>query len=257
MDLHQQARLIKQLSYGGWSSLFASLGAHGIPSNLKTSMSSFPTTFATQKVVPSLVQALDYGGPSSSTILPIILQASQQLSSSDYASIVVGPVVKLFSKPDRAIRMSLLEGLPEYIRKVDDKTVTDKIWPDLQTGFSDTVPIVREATVRAIAHIHTKLSNRILNNDLLRLLAKMQLDPEASIRTNTCILIARLGPSLGYHTKKKVLVPAFARALKDSFVHARVAGLSGFIATVDCFDAEDLATKVLPVIVTALVDKEK
>lgn len=85
----------------------------------------------------------------------------------------------------------------------------------------------------------------------------MQLDAEASIRTNACILIGRLGPSLGYNTKRKVLVPAFARALKDTFVHARVAGLMSFMATIDCFDVEDLATKVIPCISFTLIDKEK
>jgi SCY1-like protein 1 len=85
----------------------------------------------------------------------------------------------------------------------------------------------------------------------------MQTDPESSIRTNTCILIGRLGPSLGYHTKRKVLVPAFTRALKDTFVHARVAGLMAFMATIDCFDPEDLATKVIPNISSSLIDGEK
>ncbi len=85
----------------------------------------------------------------------------------------------------------------------------------------------------------------------------MQTDPEASIRTNTCILIGRLGPTLGYNTKKKVLVPAFTRAIKDTFVHARVAGLMAFMATIDCFDAEDLATKVIPNLSSAMIDKEK
>ena len=83
------------------------------------------------------------------------------------------------------------------------------------------------------------------------------MDPEASIRTNTCILIGRLGPTLGYNTKKKVLVPAFTRALKDSFVHARVAGLMAFMATIDCFDIEDLATKVIPNVSPMMIDKEK
>lgn len=102
-----------------------------------------------------------------------------------------------------------------------------------------------------------QLSDRNLNNDLLRFLAKMQTDPESSIRTNTCILIGRLGPTLGYNTKKKVLVPAFVRALKDPFVHARVAGLMSFMATIDCFDVDDLATKVIPNMSFALVDREK
>lgn len=85
----------------------------------------------------------------------------------------------------------------------------------------------------------------------------MQTDPEASIRTNTCILIGRLGPTLGYNTKRKVLVPAFSRALKDPFVHARVAALMAFMATTDCFEIEDIATKVIPSIASALIDKEK
>jgi SCY1-like protein 1 len=85
----------------------------------------------------------------------------------------------------------------------------------------------------------------------------MQTDIEPSIRTNTCILIGRLAPSLGYHTKRKVLVPAYTRALKDSFVHARVASLMTFMATADCFDFDDIASKVIPSISIAMIDKEK
>ena len=85
----------------------------------------------------------------------------------------------------------------------------------------------------------------------------MQNDPEASIRTNTCILIGRLGPTLGYNTKRKVLVPAFSKALKDPFVHARVAGLMAFMATSDCFEVDDVAGKVIPSIASATLDKEK
>ena len=85
----------------------------------------------------------------------------------------------------------------------------------------------------------------------------MQADQEASIRTNACILIGRLGPSLGYNTKRKVLVPAFTKALKDPFVHCRVAALMALMATIDCFEQEELASKVLPNMSFALVDKEK
>lgn len=54
-----------------------------------------------------------------------------------------------------------------------------------------------------------------------------------------------------------MLVPAFGRALRDPFVHARVAGLMSFMATIDCFDPQEIATKVLPSVVGALVDQEK
>jgi SCY1-like protein 1 len=125
------------------------------------------------------------------------------------------------------------------------------------TGFADTVPIIREATIQSLPLIAPKLSDRLLNNDLLRLLAKSQLDPEPSIRTNTCILLGRLAPLLGPNTKRKVLVPAFGRALKDGFVHARVAGLMAFMACGEIFEREDVARGVVPVISAALVDKEK
>ena len=138
------------------------------------------------------------------------------------------------------------------------------------------MPVIREATVKSIILISDKVfhvlfsvataprltdslqfSDRVLNNDLLRYLAKMQADPESSIRTNTCILLGRLGPTLGYHTKKKVLVPAFARALKDPFVHCRVAGLMALMATIECFEIEELASRVIPNMTFSLVDKEK
>lgn len=102
-----------------------------------------------------------------------------------------------------------------------------------------------------------QLNDRLLNNDLLRLLAKMQIDPEPSIRTNTCILLGRLAPLLGPNTKKKVLVPAFARSLKDTFVHARVAGLMALMATIEFYDKDDIAGRVIPNMAFTMIDKEK
>ncbi|KAL5506966.1 CEX1 [Sanghuangporus vaninii] len=224
---------------------------------IKDASSTLYPEFASHRVLPSLVSALEFGGATANTILPIVLQLGVHASPTDYPTIVLTPVTKLFASPDRGTRMALLEHLPEYADKLDKRTVADKIWPHLQTGFTDTVAVIREATVKSIGLLYPKFNDRILNNDLLRHLAKMQSDPETAIRTNTCILIGRLGPSLGYNTKKKVLVPAFARALKDSFVHARVAALMAFMATMECFDAEDLASKVIPCISFTLIDKEK
>ncbi|OCH90251.1 ARM repeat-containing protein [Obba rivulosa] len=224
---------------------------------LKESASSFPQEFAAQRVLPSLTSALEFGGASAATILPLVMQFGKGVPPEDYSSAILVHLVKLYASPDRGTRMALLDHLPEYADKLDKKTVVDKIWPNLQTGFSDTVALIREATVRSIILLSDKLNERILNNDLLRYLAKMQADPEPSIRTNTCILIGRLGPSLGYNTKRKVLVPAFARALKDPFVHARVAGLMALMATIECFDAEDLASKVIPNMSSTMVDTEK
>ncbi|KAF9518113.1 hypothetical protein BS47DRAFT_1338700 [Hydnum rufescens UP504] len=224
---------------------------------LKESADSFPSEFTIHKVLPSLVSALDHGGASANAILPLVIQLGKSVPPNDYSSLVLGPVVKLFASPDRGTRMALLDHLPEFVDKLDQKTVVDKIWPHLQTGFADTVAVIREATVRSISLLVPKLSDRVLNNELLRHLAKSQLDSEASIRTNTCILIGRLAPSLSTTTQRKVLIPAFSRALKDGFVHARVAGLMALMATIACYDADDLAGKVIPAMTFTLVDKEK
>jgi len=224
---------------------------------IESSASNLPPPFRAYRVVPSLMATLNQGGPTMSTVLPLAFKLARTLPSTEYLSVVIMPAIKLFPNQDRTVRMALLDALPEFVDKVDEKLVSEQIWPHLQGGFADTVPIVREATVRSILHIYPKLSDRILNNELLRPLAKMQSDLEASIRTNTCILIGRLAPSLGINTRRKVLAPAFAKALRDGFVHARVAGLAAFWANLECFEPEDISLKVLPVLVTVLVDKEK
>lgn len=218
---------------------------------------SLPEPFLVHRVLPSLLHSLSLPNAPSSLMLPIILSIGKQVPPATYGKVVLEPVVRLFASPDRGTRMALLEGLDEYVDKLDSRAVVDKIWPNLITGFADTVPVIREATIKAVYPLSGKLSDRILNNDLLRLLAKMQQDTEASIRTNTCILLGRLAPSLSSNTKKKVLVPAFARSLKDPFVHARVAALMALMATVDCFDREDIALRVIPNMAFGLVDREK
>ncbi|KIK09338.1 hypothetical protein K443DRAFT_83149 [Laccaria amethystina LaAM-08-1] len=224
---------------------------------LKETASSFPPEFASYRILPSLLSALEFGGASAAAILPLVLQFGGNISPEEYSNVILTPLIKLYSSPDRGTRMALLEHLPEYVDKLDKKMVSEKIFPNLQTGFSDTVAVIREATIKSVILLAPKLSDRLLNNDLLRLLAKLQMDPEPLIRTNTCILIGRLGPSLGYNTKRKVLVPAFSRALKDTFVHARVAGLMAFMATIECFEIEEMAVKVIPNMSFTLVDKEK
>ncbi|KAF9559894.1 ARM repeat-containing protein [Agrocybe pediades] len=224
---------------------------------LKESASSFPPEFASYRVLPSLLSALEFGGATAATILPLVLQFGANTSPEEYPKVILAPIIKLYASPDRGTRMALLEHLPQYVDKLDKKAVSEKIFPHLQLGFSDTVAVIREATVKSIISLAPKFTDRIMNNELLRLLAKTQMDTEPSIRTNTCILIGRLGPSLGYNTKRKVLVPAFSRALKDPFVHCRVAGLMAFMATIDCYEIPELASKVIPCMAFTLVDPEK
>ena len=60
-----------------------------------------------------------------------MLQLGVHAPPSDYPTIVLAPITKLFASPDRGTRMALLEHLSEYADKLDNKIVADKIWPNL------------------------------------------------------------------------------------------------------------------------------
>ena len=263
---------------------------------------ALPNGFLKYKVLPSLVHTFEFSsGSGGAPLLPVILDLASDSSSSshqnggggggggggigddekEYQREIVQPIVRMYATPDRAIRMALLENLERYADRLTNKDVNEKIWPHLQTGFGDVVPVIREATVKAIPLIAPKVSSRkgqngsgpdsrgtdqparvqlndrILNNDLLRVLGKTQTDVEPGIRTNTCILLSRLSRHLQTSTQRKVLIPAFARAIRDPFVHARIAGLMALMATCEVFEKEDLAGKVIPAMSICLVDREK
>ncbi|KAM0753621.1 hypothetical protein T439DRAFT_377790 [Meredithblackwellia eburnea MCA 4105] len=215
-----------------------------------------PEEFLRYKVLPSLVHTFEFGG-GGPALLPLILSLASSLPEKEYSTSIIQPLIRMFATPDRAMRMALLEGLDKFADKLSGKDVSERIWPHLLTGFADMVPIIREATVKSILLLAPKLSDRILNNDLLRHLAKTQVDPEPGIRTNTCILLGRLSRHLQPATNRKVLVPAFARALRDPFVHARIAGLMALMATAEFYEKEDLAGKVIPAMSICLIDRER
>lgn len=131
-----------------------------------------------------------------------------------------------------------------------------QIFPNLVNGFSDSSPPVREHTLKAILLAVPKLYDSLVNNDLLRHLAKLQTDPEPGIRTNTTICIGKISKHLNEGTRKKVLVPAFSRALQDPFPPARNAGLLAYSACVDWFDLPDVSQKIIPATSPLLGDSE-
>lgn len=102
-----------------------------------------------------------------------------------------------------------------------------------------------------------KLSDRTVNGELLRHLAKTANDEQPGIRTNTTICLGKIARNLGASSRTKVLTAAFGRALRDPFVHARNAALLALAATADLYSEEDCASKLLPGICPSLVDKEK
>lgn len=126
---------------------------------VKEASESLPPEFVKYKVLPSLVKAFEFG-PGGPSLLPLILSLGEVLAPAEYSTSIIQPLVRMFATPDRAMRMALLEGLPSYAEKLDQKTVSDKIWPHLVGGFTDVVPIIRETTVKSILIIAPKVSGK-------------------------------------------------------------------------------------------------
>ena len=208
-------------------------------------------------------------------MLASVVKIAANLSDEQYDARVTPVIVRLFTNPDRAIRVCLLDNLPKMIDHLSQKVVNDKIFPQMTTGFSDLAPVVREQTVKAVLTVVTKLSDRTINGELLKHLAKTANDEQPGIRTNTTICLGKIARNLGANvsllgrymrlegllisqqTRQKVLTAAFARSLRDPFVHARNATLLALAATSDLYNDEDCATKLLPALCPALIDKEK
>ena len=138
------------------------------------------------------------GGP---RVLASVVKISANLSDEQYDARVTPVIVRLFANPDRAIRVCLLDNLPQMIDHLSSKVINDKIFPQMVTGFSDIAPVVREQTVKAILTIITKLSDRTINGELLKHLAKTANDEQPGIRTNTTICLGKIARHLGANVK--------------------------------------------------------
>ncbi|KAI9001680.1 armadillo-type protein [Gaertneriomyces semiglobifer] len=259
--------------------------------NLTGILPKLPPPYITHKLLPSLLQSLSFGSLPP-TCLPPILHFSKHLPTAKFNSLVSPLLIKLFASSDRSIRLILCDTLPSYITHLDKKTVTNTIWPKLAVGFLDSSAVVREATMKSVLVLAEKLSGKIVNGDLLRYLAKLQVDSEPGIRTNTTVLLGKLattGPNDGakdgaaqaayltLDTKKKVLVTAFLRALSDPFAPARCAGVAALVATTttaasassaqataassssscDYIQPTDISHRILPALCPLLLDPDK
>lgn len=216
----------------------------------------FPEEFFRVKVLPELLKSVEFGGGGPKPF-GIVMRIATKMSEDEYDSQITPVIIRLFSSPDRALRVCLLDNLPHMIDHLSQKVVSDKIFPQMVTGFGDLAPLVREQTVKAVLVVVTKLSDRVVNGELLRHLAKTANDEQPGIRTNTTICLGKIARNLSPSSRVKVLTAAFSRALRDPFVHGRNAALMALAATADIYPEDDCASKMLPAICPCLVDKEK
>lgn len=229
-----------------------------------------PDTFVSNKILPELISQfnqLSLFKPTVNTtaeevaankeilsiLLNFILQISRSLLEQEYCKKIF-PIIKTsFSNNDRAIRLVLLNNLSEFKEKLSPTDI-QSIFPFLTTGIQDSNFVIRELTLTSINLVITYLTDKIINQDLLKILAKCQNDPKPSIRTNTVIIITKIAGKIYKNSRNNVVITALSKALKDSFTPCKMAALQGFKTLVNEFSIEEICNKVLGILATALMD---
>jgi SCY1-like protein 1 len=82
------------------------------------------------KVLPELIKSVEFGG-GGPKVLGVVMKISKKLSEDEFESKVTPAVVRLFSSPDRGIRVCLLDNLPLMVDRLPQKIVNDKIFPQM------------------------------------------------------------------------------------------------------------------------------
>lgn len=107
------------------------------------------------KILPELLKSVEFGG-GGPKVFGVVMKISKKLSDEEFDAKVTPAVVRLFTSPDRAIRVCLLDNLPIMIDRLPQKVVNDKIFPQMVSSLT---PLV----------FHITYDSRLLALQMLRL----------------------------------------------------------------------------------------
>lgn len=116
-----------------------------LSSELDEAANDFPEEFFSAKVLPELLKSVEFGG-GGPKVFASVMKISTKLSDEDYSTKLTPVIIRLFTNPDRAIRVCLLDHLPQMIEHLPQKLVNDKIFPQMVRSTSGAVTIPIELT---------------------------------------------------------------------------------------------------------------
>ena len=99
-------------------------------SDLDRLSDDFPEEYFKMKILPELLKSVEFGG-GGPKVFGVVMKIAQKLTDDDFDAKVTPVVVRLFNSPDRAIRVCLLDNLPLMIDRLSQRTVNDKIYPQM------------------------------------------------------------------------------------------------------------------------------
>lgn len=226
---------------------------------LPSLMDSLPDGFCTFKILPMLSTSIA-GGQGAQSSFACVVKMKDRMTDVEFGrNVVKSHAIKWFSNPalDRNTRIEMLSKIDIFVAHFEAADVNGPIFNALGAAMQDAAaPALRDAAVKAVVSIVPVLTDKNLNSALMSHFARLQVDPEPAIRTNTTVCLGRLASRLNQATRNKVLTAAFLRTLKDPFPPARAAGANAILVTADMYSISDVATRVLPGVSPLLVDNE-
>ena len=199
------------------------------------------------------------------TLMLTLLTADRHCLDIPVSNVVSELIFKLFKVSDRQIRFTLLLFLPKiFDPEVGPKGIfpnnsfRDRIFPFFLQGFIDTDRSIRMMTLKSIPKVVDHLSDRQLNNEVLRSIAKTQVDGDKDIRTETILVVIKIAGKLDkLNNRDNVLATIFTKSLKDPNIKTKLGALYGLKECLDLFSPEVIANKIMSVIAPGLLDKDK
>lgn len=82
------------------------------------------------KVLPELLKSVEFGG-GGPKVFGVIMKIGSKLSDDEYNATLTPVIVRLYSSPDRAMRVCLLDNLPLMIDRLPQKVVNDRIFSQM------------------------------------------------------------------------------------------------------------------------------
>ena len=162
-------------------------------------------------------------------------------------------VAMLFTVPDRGVRSILLNAVGFLTKTLDKNALNASVFGPLCSGFTDSSPVLREMTLKATQELVSFLNPPNIEK-LSRYLVRLQSDAETSLRTSAVVFIAKITPHLSTVPREKMLLPAYARSMKDPFPACRISALHSLMQSKPLFSKQDLAVKVMPCLMPLLLD---
>jgi SCY1-like protein 1 len=147
----------------------------------------------------------------------------------------------------------LLNQVGFMTKHLDKNALNAAVFEPMCSGFNDSSPVLRELTLKATLSLVPSLHSPSMEK-LSRYLVRLQGDSETSIRTNAVIFIAKIAPHLSEVSKQKMLLPAYSRAMKDTFAPCRLSALQSTLQSKSLFSMQDLATTVAPSVMPLTLD---